>query len=425
MKLCACLLADNIYKDNFLIETPKNKPESIIEGRPEFKYNMLKIDREQDKVSTGQILKLSTEVTNMGATGIADVELYIDGKVAETKKFPVIHNNTRTVTFDVVFHEPGKHEVAIGTTPYRTVNVGGRSLQFLYTGLSISAPAIPVGEEIIINASVKNVGKHKHSGDVSLHINEKIVDSKSITLLAGKSDKVTFLTKPEKGICKTSIGSASPLTVEVYPHHPVDIGISEFYTHCSTTAKPCEFSIDKVKNHYTITAGGTDFLHAEDSYGAIYLKRAIRGNFVATLKVMKFGENVNPWYRAGIFLRNNIGKSHDIKPGSLGSVLLYATPKLSGIQWDEFGDGCMHKGGDRHVYERENPFPVWLKLVRHDDSFTGYTSYDGLIWENPMYTGLVPGLGDAMDIGMAAGTIDQVPSPVVLEDFLLEVEDED
>jgi hypothetical protein len=447
MKLCACLLADNIYKDNFLIETPENEPERIIEGKPEFEYSELFVaDAKYNEVgnagiTTGQVLKASARVTNSGSTGIAVVDLYIDGKVAESRKFPVVHNNTRTVTFDVVFHEPGEHKVAIGSTPYKTVNVSGESLQFLYTDLSISAPAIPVGEEIIVSATVKNVRDYRSSDDVNLYINGKAIDSKSITLLAGKSEvgkiphtpfaqafskslKVSFQTKPEKGIHKIGIGDASPITVEVYPHHPVDITKFELHTHCSGTAKPCEFAVDKTNNRYTITAGGTDFLHAEDSYGAIYLKDIIKGNFVATLKVVRFGENVNPWYRAGIFLRNDISESHGIEPGSPGSVLMYATPKLTGIQWDEFGDGCMHKGGDRHFHEKENPFPVWLKLVRHGDTFTGYTSYDGVNWEKLRYSGAIPGLANVMDIGMAAGTIDQIPALVVLEDFRLEVKDD-
>jgi len=423
MKLCACLLADNIYKDNFLIETPEDEPEGIIEGEPEFEYSELEVGNAD--ITTGQVLKASARVTNIGATGIAIVDLYIDGKVAESRKFPVVHNSTRTVTFDVVFYEPGEHKVAIGSTPYKSVNVSGGSLQFLYTGLSISAPAIPVGEEIIVSANVKNVRDYRASDDANLYINGKVIDSKPITLLAGKSEKVSFQTKPEKGMHKIGIGDAIPITIEIYPHHPVDIAECELHTHCSGTARPCEYAVDKANNRYTITAGGTDFLHAEDSYGAIYLKDIIKGNFVATLKVVRFGENVNPWYRAGIFLRNDISKSHEIEPGSPGSVLMYATPKLTGIQWDEFGDGCMHKGGDRHFHEKENPFPVWLKLVRHGDTFTGYTSYDGVNWEKPKYSRPIPGLANVMDIGMAAGTIDQIPALVALEDFTLEVEDED
>ncbi len=425
MKLCASLLSDNIYKDNFLIETPMNEPERIIEGEPEFEYDELKIenadgDRQAD-IITGQTIKVSAEVTNIGTTGIKAVDLYIDGKVAESKKFPVVHNNTRTIAFDVIFSEPGEHRIAIGSTPYKSVNVNGRPLQFLYTDLNLSAPTIPIGEEIIVSAIAKNTRDYKNSDDAILYVNGKAIDSKPIVLLAGKSEKVSFQTKLERGIHKIGIGDAIPINVKVYPHYHIDIAKCELYTHCSATAKPCEFGINKVNDRYTIEAGGTDFLHAEDSYGAIYLKGVIKGNFIATLKVSEFGENVNPWYRAGIFLRNDISKSHGIETGSLGSVLMYATPKLSGIQWDEFGDGCMHKMGGSHIHESKN-FPVWLKLVRHGDTFTGYVSYDGINWGKPMHTSPVPGLADAMDIGMATGTIDQIPSLVVLENFALDVE---
>lgn len=421
MKLCACLLEDNIYEDNFLIETPKNEPKGVMKGEPVLEYDDLKIERMD--IATGQVLEVSAEVTNIGATEIAVVDLYIDGKVAGSKKFPVVYNNSRTITFDTVFHEPGEYEIAIGSTQSKTVSVSGLPLQFLYTDLNVSASAIPLGKELTVSATVENVSDHENSEDVNLYMNGEVVDSKSVTLLAGDSEEVSFQTRPDNGIYDVGIGHVTPATVEIYPHHPVDIAEHELHTHCSGTARPCEFSVDKANNRHTITAGGTDFLHAEDSYGAIYLKGVIRGNFVATLKVAQFEENVNPWYRAGIFLRNDIAKSHEIEPGSSGSVLLYATPKLSGMQCDEFADGCMHKGGNRHVYEKEAPFPVWLKLVRHGNSFTGYTSYDGVNWENPKYSGPVPGLADVMDIGMAAGTIDQIPALVVLEDFTLEVAD--
>ncbi len=425
MKLCACLLSDNVYRDNFLIETPENEPERIIEGKPEFEASELSIGEAEDngRATTGQVLKVSAAVTNTGATGIGSVDLYVDGKVVQSKKFPVVHNNTRIITFDVTFHEPGEHRVAIGSTPYKAVNVSGKPVQLLCTELDVSAPAVPAGEKIIVRATVENVGDDKSSDDVHFHMNGKVVDSKPMTLLPGESEKVRFWMKPERGIHRVGIGHTTPVTVEVYPHHPVDITKHELHIHCSGTARPCEFDTDRANHRYTITAGGTDFLHAEDSYGAIYLKGVIKGNFVATLKVVQFGENVNPWHRAGIFIRNDIAKSHEIERGSLGSVLMYATPKLTGIQWDAFGDGCMHQCGERSMHETEHPFPVWLKLVRHGNTFTGYTSYDGVKWGHPKLTSPIPGLADAMDIGLAAGTIDQIPALVVLEDFTLEVED--
>jgi len=56
MKLYACLLADNIYKDNFLIETPENEPERIIAGKPAFEYRELKIEQADSNNPVGWAL---------------------------------------------------------------------------------------------------------------------------------------------------------------------------------------------------------------------------------------------------------------------------------------------------------------------------------------------------------------------------------
>ena len=42
----------------------------------------------------------------------------------------------------------------------------------------------------------------------------------------------------------------------------------------------------------------------------------------------------------------------------------------AGINYDEFGDGCMHKASSENIPENID-VPIWLKLVRHGNSFTG------------------------------------------------------
>ena len=148
----------------------------------------------------------------------------------------------------------------------------------------------------------------------------------------------------------------------------------------------------------------------------------IKGNFTTTVKVTRFGHRTHEWFRAGIFVRNNITKSFDTGPGSLGSVLMFTTPGRAGIQWDEFGDGCMHKASSENLPENIQ-FPVWLKLERHGDSFSGYVSLDGENWSIERHTKPVPGLADTIDVGLAAGSDNQIPYLVEFEDLQLEVED--
>jgi regulation of enolase protein 1 (concanavalin A-like superfamily) len=69
--------------------------------------------------------------------------------------------------------------------------------------------------------------------------------------------------------------------------------------------------------------------------------------------------------------------------------------------------------------------PVWLKMERHGNSFSGYYSFDGEHWVLSRSSGDILGLGETMDIGLAAGTNDQRPALVKFEDFKLIVEKHD
>ena len=422
MKLCAANLVDNIYRNNFLIEPPENEPKGIIGGEARFEYSNIEFDFLQnhtsESFSTGDFLMASADVTNTGATGICDVDLYLDGKIVESKKLPVIQNNTRKVTFELRFHEPGDHEIAIGATPYKTICVHGEPLPVLYDDVQVSKSIVPVGENITVSAIVENMKDYEHTVDAHLYIDENKIDSKAIYLPPKYSKEVNFLIKPEVGIHTVRIGNAPVVTIEAYPHHPLEISKCELKTYCSGTAQPCDFKIDQKNNRFIIKAAGSDFFHAEDSYGAIYLQEKVKGNFAATVKIKRFGNRTHEWFRAGVFVRNDIAKSFDTKPGSLGSVLMFTTPGRAGIHWDEFGDGCMHKASSENLPENA-PFPIWIKLERHGNSFSGYISYDGKIWTNAKYTGRIPGLTDSIDVGLAAGSCDQTPYFVEFEDFYI------
>ena len=425
MKLCAANLVDNIYRKNFVIESPENEPEGIIDGEPSFDFSNLKIEsldkNDSTSIRVGDHVKISARVFNSGSTGIQTVDLNVDGRVVNSKLFPVIRNNSRVVDFIFRFPDPGEHRVAIGTTPYKTISVTGKEIDVLFDDLRLSQSIIPLGEKVTISAVVKNLKETEQAINAQLYLNENSFIANSISMRANDTDTVTFVITPKVGNYSVRIGNSRTKDLVVYPHHSVDISKSDLKTYISGTAKPCDFYVDQQRNRYSIKASGTDFYHAEDSYGAIYLEK-IKGNFIATVKVTRFGHRTHEWFRAGIFVRNDITKSFDIGPGSLGSVLMFTTPGRAGIQWDEFADGCMHKASSENLPENIQ-FPVWLKLERHGDSFSGYVSLDGENWSIERHTKPVPGLAETIDVGLAAGSDNQIPYLVEFEEFQLEVED--
>ena len=133
-------------------------------------------------------------------------------------------------------------------------------------------------------------------------------------------------------------------------------------------------------------------------------------------------ERTNEWFRAGLFVRSDISKSFDVDRGSKGSVLMFSTPGRAGIEYDEFGDGCMHKANSENLPEN-TPTPVWVKLERHGKRFTGYISLDGQNWIIRRQTKIIPGIGDSVDLGLAAGSSSNVPYYVDFADWKISVED--
>ncbi|NQU53107.1 MAG: DUF1349 domain-containing protein [Bacteroidetes bacterium] len=424
MKLCAANLVDNIYRNNFKIDPPKNKPEMIIDGEPEIEYSNLVVSIPQNTSSgaaqTGSIINVSAELNNIGSTGISSIDFYLDGKIYEKKIFPIVHNNSNTITFDLRIYEPGEHEVAIGDTEYQSFLVEGAKPTFVFEDLSLSQNRIPADKKITISASAKNLQNLAQINAVQLFVNNQVVDEIEINVNKNETKAIEFQFIPKAGEHLVRIGNSSEATLSVYEQKELTISKKSLKTYCSPTAEPSEIEIDTKKSVYKIKASGSDFFHAEDSYASIFADD-VKGDFVATVKVTEFGNRTHEWFRSGLFVRNDITKSFDTEPGSKGSVLMFGTTGRAGIHYDEFGDGCMHKANSENIPENIT-VPIWLKLVRHGNSFTGYVSYDGTNWAVERQTNDIPGLNSAVDIGMAAGSCDKNQYWVEFQDFKIEVE---
>ena len=427
MKLCASNLVDNIYQNNFRIETPEIAPEGIITGKPNFEYDKIKIANTGSGLlngfKTGDFTRIQSEVINKGATGVKDVSLRINSKTIETKKIPLVANNKLVVTFEYLLSHPGEHRIAIGSGEEKVILVEGNPVSFFYDSLSVSSNIIPEGDELIVKAIIKSTADNEGKTIAKLYENNKVVLSKEIELDNSNTENINFKYTPKAGKHSIRIGNSKPLEVEVYPHYSVDISKSELAQYCDTRAEPHKITIDQENNKFRLETAGIDFFHGEDSYASVYLKDHIKGNFVVTVKVTGFGDRTNEWYRAGLFARNDMEKSFGTGMGSKGSVLMFVSPGRAGMNWDEYGDGCMHKANSQN-HPQLNTYPIWIKLVRHGNSFSGYVSYDGDNWTVSRHTEDLPGLNEAIHLGLAAGAPDQRVYSVDFAEFKLNVQED-
>lgn len=423
MKLCAALLEDNIYRNNFKIEPPVNAPETIIDGEPEFEVNNMKIEAAAKSasgaVTAGSVIQLSADVFNRGATGIAPVELYLDGRIYDKKLFPAIKNNSRKIEFEVRIYDEGEHQLAIGSTPYQLVKIEGNKPSVVFEDFKLSDDRLLKGEKVKATATAKNLTQVPQKMTGTLYLDNLKIDSRSIELNGKESQEISFEIEPPAGKHNLRFENSSQRDLTVFDAEALDISGMAIHQYCSAKAKPYEIESDVKNNRFKITAGGSDFFHAEDSYAAVYLK-GIKGDFVATVKINRFGDRTHEWFRSGLFVRNDISQSFDVQPGSKGSVLVFSTPGRAGIEYDEFANGCMHKASSQNLPENSKT-PFYLKMVRHGNSFSGYISLDGKNWIVERRTTDIPGISDSIDLGLAAGGPDKQQYWVEFMDWKIEV----
>jgi regulation of enolase protein 1 (concanavalin A-like superfamily) len=425
MKTCGTYLIDNKYVDNFLIEPPQNAPEQFIEGDPQFECSNLRITLNckpvNDVVPSGSLIKVWADVKNTGSSGVATVSLLSDRKPIEIKPFPVIRNNTRTIEFDLRVNNPGIQEISIEETKPITVKVEGKEPSLVFDQIRLSEESILSGETVRVTAKATNLTATDIHSAIKLFADGKEIKKQQIELKSKASKEVYFDITPKIGNYPVRIENSDELMLKVLKYKQLNLMKEKLYTYISPKAKPAVVEMKQKENRYIVKASGWDFYHAEDAYATVYLKQ-LTGDFVATVKIASFGNRTSEWYLSGLFVRNDISKSFDVDRGSKGSVLMFSTPGRAGIEYDEFGNGCMHKAASENLPEN-SPTPIWIRLERHGDRFTGYISLDGKNWIIKRQTNSIPGIEKAVDLGLAAGAPDQKQYTVEFEEWKVKVEE--
>ena len=426
MKTCGTYLIDNNYSNNFLIQPPKNAPEQIIEGEPDFTYSNLRITINGKPVTGnipgGSFIKVWADVTNIGSSGTATVNLLNNSKIIQRKLFPVIKNNSSAIEFDLRLNNLGRQEIAIGEAAPVIVNVTGEKPVLSFDDIKLTEERILEGDSVKVTAVAINLQYAPVQTSIRIFVDGREIKNQFVSLNARESKVVSFYISPVVGDHPVRIENSDELMIKVLKCKEMNLKSQKMFTYVSPKAKPANIEFDQPKNSYTIKASGWDFYHAEDAYATVYLKQ-LSGDFVATVKIASFGNRTSEWYRSGLFVRNDISKSFDVDRGSKASVLMFSTPGRAGIEYDEFGNGCMHKAASENLPEN-SPTPIWIRLERHGNKFTGYISLDKKKWTIKRQTNDIPGIEKAVDLGLAAGAPDQKQYTVIFEDWNIRIEDQ-
>jgi hypothetical protein len=148
-------------------------------------------------------------------------------------------------------------------------------------------------------------------------------------------------------------------------------------------------SIDYAGGTYTIQCGGADIWGTADAFRFTY--KELSGDFEIALKAESI-EQTNDWAKIGPMVRQSNA------PESQYTFMLARA--LDGNKYFqermETGGGASGNGGE---LTDAAGFPIWLKITRSGDDFTGAISSDGAAWEDLGTTTLA--LTDPVLVGIA------------------------
>lgn len=126
---------------------------------------------------------------------------------------------------------------------------------------------------------------------------------------------------------------------------------------------------------YTVTANGHDIWDSQDDFRFLYVEMS--GDFSVSVRVDDpEGRWPHSWSKAGIMVRQ------DLTPGSKDVYLVATRDNGVAFQWRDTANSPASWTGQS---EPGNPiiYPIWLRIVRNGNEFTGWWSDDGETWERP------------------------------------------
>lgn len=118
----------------------------------------------------------------------------------------------------------------------------------------------------------------------------------------------------------------------------------------------------------TLRASGADIWGASDELRHAY--RPIQGDFTATVRVAST-TNSDPWAKAGLMMRNGTA-------ANAMNAFVFVTPSVANRY--RFQTRTAAGGSTSSANGGAGTLPIWLRLVRRGNTFTGYFSSDQMVW---------------------------------------------
>lgn len=176
---------------------------------------------------------------------------------------------------------------------------------------------------------------------------------------------------------------------------PLDNALQSSYTWPTQWGEICGI--------YSIRTSGRDIfygIYPNDDFGALYKTAAIGSQGSVTAYVRSL-EDIDPWSKAGVVVRNSLANAGSIDDTSLGYATVLITPGNGvSFQYDANGDGFI----DTYPLIEGIVAPIWVRLNVSGNDFSGFYSSDGETWVQIGGTATLNTRRSTSDAGIIADT---------------------
>ena len=151
------------------------------------------------EVYPGEEVSISATATNTGSlTGTHEISLVVNDTIAEIREVTLDGGDSEAVTFILTADTVGEHVVEVGELKSTfTVNKPEAPAEFITNSLKIDPIEVTKGESVTISVIVSNTGDLFGSYEVSLLIDDSVVQTKEIALNGGDVQMISFEVTPD------------------------------------------------------------------------------------------------------------------------------------------------------------------------------------------------------------------------------------
>jgi len=175
-------------------------------------------------IKVGEKVMISINATNtVDMVGKFTISLKVNGTIEATKELILSGKESKEVKFEVRKYVPGTYYVKVNELTGTFVVRAPKPAKFIVTDLSIIPTEAEVKQKITVSVKVTNTGEQNGSYTLNLKVNDKIVDTKTVTLTEGESRTVTFeLTEEKAGTFNVEVaGLKGAFIVKEVPPPPL------------------------------------------------------------------------------------------------------------------------------------------------------------------------------------------------------------